>query len=84
MLELALPDILGLEILFEPAPDPEHPRRGGHRHATHGLPGSLASMKEYDRGAVAGHSLVRKFAISRNGGAPNKRLYSRLNWEGLS
>ena len=26
----------------------------------------------------------RKLAISRSGGAPNKRLYSRLNWEGLS
>ena len=26
----------------------------------------------------------RKFVMSRNGGAPNKRLYSRLNCEGLS
>jgi hypothetical protein len=23
-------------------------------------------------------------ALSRSGGAPNMRLYSRLNWEGLS
>jgi hypothetical protein len=29
-------------------------------------------------------ALVRKFVISRNDGAPNERLYSRLNWEGLS
>jgi hypothetical protein len=29
-------------------------------------------------------AICRKLVISRNGGAPNKRLYSRLNWEGLS
>jgi hypothetical protein len=29
-------------------------------------------------------AMCRKFVMSRNGGAPNKRLYSRLNWEGLS
>ncbi len=29
-------------------------------------------------------AICRKFVMSRNGGAPNKRLYSRLNWEGLS
>jgi len=29
-------------------------------------------------------ALARKFVISRDGGAPNDRLYSRLNWEGLS
>jgi hypothetical protein len=28
--------------------------------------------------------VCRKFVMSRNGGAPNKRPYSRLNWEGLS
>ena len=26
----------------------------------------------------------RKFEMSRNDGAPNRRLYSWLNWEGLS
>jgi len=29
-------------------------------------------------------AICRKLVISRNGGAPKKRLYSRLNWEALS
>ena len=29
-------------------------------------------------------AFCRKFVMSRNGGAPNNRLYSRLNWDGLS
>lgn len=29
-------------------------------------------------------AICRKFAMSRSGGVPNKRLYSRLNCEGLS
>ena len=28
--------------------------------------------------------ICRRFVMSRSGGAPNRRLYSRLNWEGLS
>jgi hypothetical protein len=31
-----------------------------------------------------GGAVRRKFVMSRNGGAPNRRLYSRLNCEGLS
>ena len=29
-------------------------------------------------------AIFRKLTISLNGGAPNIRLYSRLNWDGLS
>jgi hypothetical protein len=33
---------------------------------------------------LSSSAICRKLVMSRNGGAPNNRLYSRLNWEGLS
>lgn len=58
------------------------PPRGAFNRT--GNPGRKAVREHSCAAFRPRHWLLRRRSTSRTGGAPNIRLYSRLNWEGLS